>query len=104
MEAVERIRANTGKAEPLRDSEEASGFSGLPKKKKSFFFCASYGSRASEACLSVLRSGLDRVLLCLPGQAIATAAGVFATALRMRPWLVALALRFYGMILIPLAL
>lgn len=61
MEAVERIRANTGKAEPLRDSEEASGFSGLRKKKKKkkiVFFCASYGSRASEACLSVY-SGLD---------------------------------------------
>lgn len=40
-------RANTGKAEPLRESDEASGSSGQREKKLFFFFfSASYGSGA----------------------------------------------------------
>lgn len=103
MEAAERETGQTpaGPSHCEIPRRPAAPAARETKRKKTFFssLSASYdGSGASEACLlSIQVWTLDRVLLC--SQAITTAAGVFATALRIRPWPVALALRFNRRIL-----
>lgn len=99
MEATEREAGQTPVRPSHCETEAASGSSGpRDRGKKNFFFFslsllpATGLELVKRVCLSIQVWTLDRVLLC--SQAITTAAGVFATALRIRPWLVALALRF----------